>query len=124
MSPNELTAMAEKERQRMQAFRCRIFCCASTGCVSSGCSAVKRAVAEALRSHGLTGQVQIVPTGCMGLCNLGPLLRVEVAGQAPVLYTEVKPLVARLIVVEHVLPALAATADTPFVLPDFLSEHT
>ncbi len=124
MTPNELVAMAAKERARLDAFACRVFCCAGTGCQASGCPAMRRALVEALASHGLAARVQVVPTGCMGLCSRGPLLRVEAAGQAPVLYTDVKPLVARLIVAEHILPLLVQPPGTAFALPDFLREHT
>ena len=110
-----------EERDRQQQYTARVFCCASTGCVSSGCESVMGAVRAALDAHGLAEKVQIVPTGCMGLCSLGPLVRVEVPGNEPVLYKEINPLLARLVVAEHVAPAIRLGAD--FQLPDFFNEH-
>ncbi|MCC8116111.1 MAG: NADH-quinone oxidoreductase subunit F, partial [Planctomycetes bacterium] len=78
-----------------------MFVCASNGSVASRCNEVKAAVSEDLKSHGLDKEVQIVPTGCMGLCSHGPLIRAEVQGQDPVLYTEMDDMLARLMVAEY-----------------------
>ena len=122
MPPLSLHETAEAEKQRQQQLDCRIFCCASTGCLSSGARSVLDALNQAIVSRKLTDRVAIVPTGCMGLCSLGPLIRVEAQGQETVLYKSVDPLVARLIVAEHVVPALAAIdAGEHFPAPPFLS---
>lgn len=113
--------MVEAAKKKDSAFKCKLFCCYSTGCVSSGCGEVVTAVKEALVSHGCDKVVRIVKTGCMGLCSHGPLMRVEVEGQKPVLYSGLKSLVARLVVAEHLVPALALEKGTDFNVPDFLS---
>ncbi len=116
--------IAEQEKNRQQEYTCRVFCCSSTACESSGSSEVVEAVTEAVKAHDITDQVQIVKTGCMGLCSEGPLVRVEMADARPVLYKEVEPLVARLIVVEHIARAIDWNKDTPFEIPDFLKNYT
>ncbi len=121
MHPDELRQRADDERQRQQTLGCRLFCCSSTGCLSSGAQEVLDALADAAQAHDLTDQVEIVPTGCMGLCSEGPLVRVEVRDQAPVLYHSVGPLLARLIIVEHVAPAL--TGEGPTQVPRLLADH-
>lgn len=124
MSPNTLEVIAQEELQRQGSALCRLFCCASTGCLSSGSRAVIEALGSAIISHGMAGEVEVVPTGCMGLCSQGPLVRVEVRGQSPVLYPAVDPLLARLIFAEHVLPAVRHSGEDPFTMPPFLLERT
>jgi NADH:ubiquinone oxidoreductase subunit F (NADH-binding)/(2Fe-2S) ferredoxin len=116
--------IAEQEKNRQQEYSCRVFCCTSTACESSGSSEVVEAITEAVKAHEITDQVQIVKTGCMGLCSEGPLVRVEVSDAGPVLYKEVGPLVARLIVVEHIARAINWDRDTPFEIPEFLKNYT
>ncbi len=118
-----LNEIREKELSKQQSFAARLFVCASTGCIASGCKAVMAAVTSGLKSHGIEKEVQIVPTGCMGLCSHGPLIRVEVKGQEPILYTEMDDMLARLMVAEHLEPAIKR-ADTFEGVPDFLMEHT
>ena len=120
----DLDETARGELARRDALAARLFCCASTGCISSGCQAVREALSEALAAHGLAERVEVVPTGCMGLCSQGPLLRVEIRGRPPVLYCNLEPLVARLLVVEHLQAALDRPEDEPFEVPEFLRRHT
>lgn len=118
-----LKEIREKEHAKQAAFKARLFVCASTGCIASGCKAVIAAVESGLRSHGLEKEVQIVPTGCMGLCSHGPLIRVEVKEQPPILYVEMNDMLARLMVAEHLEPAIKRP-DAFAGVPDFLMSHT
>jgi NADH:ubiquinone oxidoreductase subunit F (NADH-binding)/(2Fe-2S) ferredoxin len=93
-------------------------------CISSDSEGVLDAFQEGARERGLADQVEIIPTGCMGLCSLGPLVRVEVRGQAPVLYKEMNPLLARLVMSDHIAPALAQKDSESFKLPAFFNDHT
>ena len=109
------------EQTRQAAFACRVFCCAGTACLSAEGQNVWEALVDARTTHGLEDRVDLVRTGCMGLCSQGPLVRVEMEGTAPRLYGTVSPMLARLIVTEHVARALDAGDD--FVLPDFLASQ-
>jgi NADH:ubiquinone oxidoreductase subunit F (NADH-binding)/(2Fe-2S) ferredoxin/Pyruvate/2-oxoacid:ferredoxin oxidoreductase delta subunit len=62
--------------------------------------ALKQALVEAITAEGLTEEVQIVETGCMGPCELGPILLVYPEGTY---YVRVKPEDAREIAEEHFL---------------------
>lgn len=124
MAQHDIEERANRERERQQSYLCRLFCCTSTACQSSGSTPVIDAFAEVIESHGLTEEIQIVPTGCMGLCSHGPLVRIEVKNQPQVIYKEVEPLIARLIIVEHVIPAINTEEGTKFTLPEFLQKHT
>jgi NADH:ubiquinone oxidoreductase subunit F (NADH-binding)/(2Fe-2S) ferredoxin/NAD-dependent dihydropyrimidine dehydrogenase PreA subunit len=80
--------------------RIQVLLCSGTACQSSGSDQVKRALLEALGSHDLLSEVQIVETGCMGPCELGPVLLVYPEGT---FYVRVKPDDAAEIVSEHFL---------------------
>jgi bidirectional [NiFe] hydrogenase diaphorase subunit len=103
MNRVELQALAEKETERQQQFRCRLLCCASTPCVSSGALSVQEAFQQAVKANQLTKEVQVVPTGCMGPCSKGPLVKVQTQGQPDVLYEGVTPEIAEKIVAKHIL---------------------
>jgi len=101
MNRADLESMAQREQQRQQAFRCRILCCASTPCLSSGGTAVFDAINTAVTELKLDADVQPVATGCMGPCSRGPMVTVQEQGQPDVVYQQVTPEVARVIVAEH-----------------------
>jgi NADH:ubiquinone oxidoreductase subunit F (NADH-binding)/(2Fe-2S) ferredoxin len=124
MPPASLSETGQAEQEKLGQWDCRVFCCASTGCLSSGAQPVLDALNQAIASREIGDRVDVVPTGCMGLCSMGPLVRVEVRDRAPVLYKTVDPLVARLIVAEHIVPALAAVqAGEDFPPPLFLNDY-
>lgn len=120
----DIAEIAKAKKEELSKFVANIYCCHSTGCKSSGSDDVINAVEQALNDHGLKEKIRIVPTGCMGLCAEGPLLRIEIAGQKDVLYKRIEPLIARMVVTEHIVPALNLKEGETFVLPDFLANHT
>lgn len=83
-----------------------IYTCNATGCHSGGAENVINAFKESLEIFGLADKVRMVATGCMGLCAKGPLARIEINRREPFLYKEVDGDIARLIVSEHIVPAL------------------
>lgn len=121
MQSEVLHTIRQNEQQRQAKFACRIFCCAGTACLSAEGQAVWEALSDAVSTHDLTTRVDVVRTGCMGLCSRGPLVRVETAASEPYLYGNVSPMLARLIVTEHVTRALQT--DHAFEPPEFLASH-
>ncbi len=119
----DIHEIAKNKRQDLDRFVCNIYCCHSTGCKSSGSDDILYLLKSAVAEHGLEGKVRIVATGCMGLCAQGPLVRVEIKGQKDVLYKRLEPLVARIIISEHVIPALKLTEGETFELPEFLNKY-
>lgn len=120
MNSAELGKIAQREREKQAAFRCRLLCCASTPCLSSGGDAVQAACEAAIRDHGLDATVQTVATGCMGPCSRGPVVTVQEQGKADILYENVTPEVAREIVERHLLQGKpveehALSPDMPFL---------
>jgi NADH:ubiquinone oxidoreductase subunit F (NADH-binding)/(2Fe-2S) ferredoxin/Pyruvate/2-oxoacid:ferredoxin oxidoreductase delta subunit len=55
----------------------RIRVCDGTGCRALGSRKVLARLQETLHETGLAGEVEVVPTGCPGFCELGPLLTID-----------------------------------------------
>ena len=55
-------------------YRSHVMVCAGTGCASSKSPLIAKAFEEEIAKHNLEGEVQIVRTGCFGLCALGPIV--------------------------------------------------
>ena len=115
--------IAKNKHIELDKFLCNIYCCHSTGCKSMDSDGIMELMRDSLVEHGIQDKVRIVPTGCMGLCAEGPLVRVEIKGQKDILYKRIEPLVSRIIISEHVVPALKLEAGQQFTLPEFLSQH-
>lgn len=77
----------------------RVLVCGGAGCVSSGCAAVRDALLARVAEASPAG-VEVVVTGCIGACALGPLVLVE---PEDVLYCRVRPDDAREIVESHLV---------------------
>ncbi len=57
-----------------------VLVCGGTGCTSSGSQKLIAKLEEEFAAKGLTEKVQIVKTGCFGLCERGPILIVYPEG--------------------------------------------
>jgi bidirectional [NiFe] hydrogenase diaphorase subunit len=99
MTVEELRDLAEAERARQEQFKHRILYCSAAGCVSCGSSQVRDTLKAALKEKGLEKEVEVLGTGCMGLCGEGPLVKVH---KDETLYQHVDETVARRIVDEHI----------------------
>ena len=106
-----LLKLGEEFKEKVKNFKASIYTCNATSCHSGGASNVIDAFKESLKAAGLEADVRMVCTGCMGLCASGPLARVEIKGKKPVLYQHVTADMARLIVAEHVVPALKTEGE-------------
>ncbi len=100
MTVEDLRDMAEAERARQAGFRDRIVYCSAAGCVSCGSNTVKDALKRHLKERGLEKEIEILGTGCMGLCGEGPLLKMGSDGS---LYQRVDDATAGVIVDRHLL---------------------
>lgn len=84
----------------MKIFRIHALICAGAQCLAAGGNGFEDALRDELKKHNLEEEISIVETGCMGACQLGPLLVVYPEG---VMYTKVQPKDAKEIVEEHFL---------------------
>lgn len=82
----ELLEIAEKENKSQKPIR--LTCCTAAGCLSSGGQELKLALEKAIVDAGMTDKVEVIGVGCMGLCNEGPLVKVDPDG---ILYGKVNP---------------------------------
>jgi len=80
--------------------RLDVLVCSGAACVSSHSADVRLALAREIEAHGLSDEIRLVETGCMGPCELGPVLLVYPDGA---FYIQVKPEDAVEIVEEHFL---------------------
>lgn len=51
-----------------------VMICGGTGCTSSDSVPIMRAIEQELKNHGIENEIEIVRTGCFGLCELGPVV--------------------------------------------------
>ena len=75
-----------------------VLVCGGTGCTSSGSAKIIEALKDELNKNGLTDKIQVVKTGCFGLCALGPIMIVYPEGT---FYSRVKVEEIPRIVEEH-----------------------
>jgi len=64
----------------MNKVRTQLMLCGGTGCHSTGSIAVKEAINNELKRHGLNEEVQVIETGCNGFCAVGPVMLVHPEG--------------------------------------------
>lgn len=102
MNRTELQALAHREQERQQSYRCRVLCCGSTPCLSSGATEVQTAFSDALAELEINGEVKIIATGCMGPCSRGPVVTIQIPDQEDVIYERVTPEMAHEIVANHI----------------------
>ncbi|AEF17612.1 MULTISPECIES: NADH-quinone oxidoreductase subunit NuoF [Thermoanaerobacterium] len=81
-------------------YRSHVMVCGGTGCTSSNSDRVAKCFEEEIANKGLDKEVQVVRTGCFGLCELGPVVVVYPEG---VFYSRVKEEYVPEIVEEHLL---------------------
>ncbi|MBR6579885.1 MAG: NADH-quinone oxidoreductase subunit NuoF [Ruminococcus sp.] len=77
-----------------------VLVCGGTGCTSSGSPKLIAKLEEEFAAKGLTEKVQIVKTGCFGLCERGPILIVYPEGS---FYSRVELNEVTRIVDEHLI---------------------
>lgn len=112
-SLEELQAVREKFADRLalrrnsgnsvraaDKYRRDVLVCGGTGCTSSNSEEIISKLREEIKKFGLEQKINVVRTGCFGLCALGPILIVYPEGA---FYSRVKPDNIPEIVEEHLL---------------------
>ncbi len=69
-------------------YRANVMVCAGTSCQASGSKGVYETFVEEVARRGLDGEVQVLRTGCRGLCSMGPVMVIYPEG---IFYCQVKP---------------------------------
>ena len=81
-------------------YRSHVLVCGGTGCTSSGSAQIVEKLESEIAKNGLSDEVQVVKTGCFGLCALGPIMIIYPEGT---FYSMVKVDDIPEIVSEHLL---------------------
>lgn len=81
-------------------YRSHVLVCGGTGCTSSGSLKIIEKFNEQLEVNGLTDEVDVVKTGCHGLCAEGPVVVIHPDG---IFYARVSENDVEEIVSEHLL---------------------
>lgn len=74
--PDDLKNLREMLKDRLDPKKQRIVVCGDTGCSVCGSRELVPAIEEMLQERGLTGNVELKVTGCLGFCEKGPLVLV------------------------------------------------
>jgi len=106
MSIEDLKRIREDAKQAMNlrsgAARARITVHMGTCGISAGARDVMAALLREVENRKLA-DVIVTTSGCAGLCSREPMATVEVAGQSPVKYVDLKPDRIVRVLKEHVL---------------------
>ncbi len=87
-------------------YRSHVLVCGGTGCTSSGSEKIIAALETEIAKNGLDKEVQVVKTGCHGLCALGPIMIIYPEGT---FYSMVKEEDVPEIVSEHLVKGRIVT---------------
>ena len=90
----------------MPNYRTNILCCAGTGCTASSSALIFDRFNEVLKEYDLDKEVNVVKTGCFGLCQKGPIVAVY---PDQVFYSHVKVEDVDRIVAEHIYKGRVVT---------------
>ena len=96
----ELIKIKEETLKNMKSYKYNIRVCGGTGCTSSGSMKIIDELEAQLEKAGIRDEVNIVQTGCFGLCALGPIMIVYPDGY---FYSRLEPEHIEEIVKEHLV---------------------
>lgn len=77
MLRQELASIRDAYMKRVGQYDWIVTICSGAGCISSKCGEVSKAFEEQLENNGLIDRVLIKQTGCMGICDAGPMMMVS-----------------------------------------------
>ena len=87
-------------------YRSNVLVCAGTGCTSSKSEEIIQELEKEIKGQGLEKEINVIRTGCFGLCALGPIMIVYPEGA---FYSRVTPEDIPEIVSEHFLKGRIVT---------------
>lgn len=84
----------------MAYYRSQVLICGGTGCTSSESMEILRAITSEIKERKMENEIEIIRTGCFGLCELGPVVIIYPEGA---FYSKVKVEDVKELVEEHLL---------------------
>lgn len=95
----ELLQVRKEAKEKLDSYDCRILVCSGTGCIATGSEKIHEKFVEICTDApgiqlefapcGQGEHVGVKKTGCQGICELGPLVRIQ-KGDQVVQYTKVQ----------------------------------
>jgi NADH:ubiquinone oxidoreductase subunit F (NADH-binding)/(2Fe-2S) ferredoxin/NAD-dependent dihydropyrimidine dehydrogenase PreA subunit len=58
----------------MNLFHAQVLVCGGTGCAMEGAMDITNAIKNELKKHRIENEIEVIRTGCLGLCDLGPIV--------------------------------------------------
>ncbi|MBT3318901.1 MAG: hydrogenase, partial [Clostridia bacterium] len=95
----QLGSIKQEYNEAQEKFSHRIYVCAGAGCVSSNCSVIRDTVTEEIAALGLSEEIPVYETGCMGTCAVGPVMLIL---PERVFYTDLTEKKAKRIIKAHI----------------------
>ena len=77
LNSNDLLRIKEEYNHYIDNYKWTITVCSGAGCMSSKSEQVREALVAELEKQGLKDKVLIKVTGCMGLCDAGPMMLIS-----------------------------------------------
>ena len=94
-----LEQIREEAVKELNSYDCRILVCSGTGCVATGSQKIYEKFMEIAKDapgvtiefgpHDKDAHIGVKKTGCQGVCELGPLVRIQ-KGDDVIQYTKVQ----------------------------------
>jgi len=84
----DLVKVRSSYNEAISKYNYTVLVCSGAGCISTNCHAVKDALLNSLKAHGLEQDVVVFETGCIGSCDIGPVM---VVSPGETFYTRLKP---------------------------------
>ena len=101
----ELKAIKEKMKDKVVlregSSEVRVVVGMATCGIAAGARPVLNALVEEINGNGLSGKVTVTQTGCVGLCQLEPIVEVYEPGKEKVTYIKMTPEKAKAVVEKH-----------------------
>ena len=112
----ELQAIKERMKDKIVlregASDVRVVVGMATCGIAAGARPVLNAFVEAVAAEGLSEKVRVSQTGCVGLCQLEPIVEVYEAGKDKITYIKMTPEKAKEVVENHLKGGKVVTEYT------------
>jgi NADH-quinone oxidoreductase subunit F len=108
-SRDDLLKIKDEYDSYRNKYQYRVLVCGGAGCVSSGCGEIKAAIEDEIQKNGLSSDVSVYETGCMGTCAAGPVMLIL---PQKTFYTRLTPEIARNVVKSHIVDGKILTEHT------------
>ena len=105
-------AKADLDLRKENPNAARVLVGMATCGIAAGARPVLNAFVEEIAKRGLTKDITVTQTGCIGICQYEPVVEIEVPGQDKVTYVKVAPEMVPRIVNDHLVNKNVVTEYT------------